>query len=224
MNNTPNTPIPPCDAANDHALVMASKSGDGQAFELLVRRHQPKIFALAMRYTGVREDAEDVVQEALHKAFIHLHKFEGKSSFSTWLVRITINEALMFLRKGRALREVPVGPSSEDETATHGQEMPDSGPDPEATYLKREATEILRAAIGKLTAGLRTAIELRELSELSTQEAARRMGVSVDAVKARVFQGRRKLHKTLQRVGIVPKRVERLGFRSLSSWPTIEVL
>jgi len=210
MNNTPNTRILPSDGADDHALVMASKRGDGEAFELLVKRHQPKMFALAMRYTGVREDAEDIVQEALQKAFIHLHRFEGKSSFSTWLIRITINEALMLLRKGRALREVPVLDSSEDETATHSQEMRDRGPDPEANYLKREATEILRAAIGKLTVGVRTAIELRDLTELSTQEAARHMGVSVDAVKGRVFQGRRKLHKTLRRFGIVPKLVRRL--------------
>jgi RNA polymerase sigma-70 factor (ECF subfamily) len=210
MNNTPNTRILPSDAADDHALVMASKRGDAQAFELLVKRHQPKIFALAMRYTGVREDAEDVVQEALHKAFIHLRKFQGKSSFFTWLTRIAINEALMLLRKGRSLREVSMNDPGEGKAPVRHLEIPEPGLDPEANYLKHEAAELLRAAVGKLTARLRTTIELRELSELSTQETARRLGLSVDAVKSRVFQGRRTLHKTLRRVGVVPKRVQRL--------------
>ena len=210
MNNTSSTRILPCDAADDHALVMASKRGDGQAFELLVRCHQPKIFALAMRYTGVREDAEDVVQEALQKAFIHLHKFEGRSSFFTWLTRIVINEALMLLRKERALREVSMNDPGEDEVPVRHLEIPQPGLDPEANYLKHEAAELLQTGIGKLKAKLRTAIELRELAELSTQETARRLGLSVDAVKARVFQGRRTLQKTLRRVGVVPKRVQRL--------------
>ena len=210
MNNTPIARIVPCAAADDRALVMASKRGDGQAFEQLVKCHQPKIFALAMRYTGVREDAEDVVQEALQKAFIHLRKFEGESSFSTWLTRIVINEALMLLRKGRSLKEVSMNDVGEDEAPVRHLEIPEPGLDPEANYLKHEAAELLHTAIRKLKAKLRTAIELRELSELSTQETARRLGLSVDAVKSRVLQGRRTLHKTLRRVRVVPKRVQRL--------------
>lgn len=92
----------------------------------------PWLFVLAMRYTGVREDAEDVVQEALHKAFIHLHKCEGKSSFFTWLTRIVINEALMLLRKGRSLREVPMNDPGEGEAPERHLEIPELGLDPEA--------------------------------------------------------------------------------------------
>ncbi len=77
------------------ALVLAAKRGDGQAFEILIERYQKRILAVARRFTRIREDAEDVVQQSLQKAFVHLHKFEGKSSFSTWLTRIAINEALM---------------------------------------------------------------------------------------------------------------------------------
>ena len=209
MNITP-MPMVPCDAADDHSLVMASKRGDGQAFEQLVRCHEPKIFALAMRYTGIREDAEDVVQEALQKAFIHLHKFEGKSSFSTWLTRIAINEALMLLRKGRALREMSMSDSAEDEHPFSRLEIPEPGLDPEANLLKHEAADLLRSSIDKLNAKLRTTIELRELSELSTQETAKRLGLSVHAVKSRIFQGRKTLQKTLRRVAIAQKRVQRL--------------
>src|SRR5438094_7000606 len=88
------------------ALVLAAKRGDGHAFEVLIGRYQRRILAVAQRFTRIREDAEDVVQQSIQKAFIYLHKFEGKSSFSTWLTRIAINEALMLLRRGRGRREV----------------------------------------------------------------------------------------------------------------------
>src|SRR5271163_1786164 len=87
----------------EQMLVVAAKNGDQQAFEDLFKRHQRGIFALALRYTRVREDAEDAVQETFQKAFVHFHKFELKSSFSTWVTRIAINQALMLLRRRRAL-------------------------------------------------------------------------------------------------------------------------
>jgi RNA polymerase sigma-70 factor (ECF subfamily) len=211
MNNTPNTEIRSPGAAGEHAIVLAAKRGDAQAFEILFKRSRPKIFAIAMRYTRVREDAEDIVQQTFLKAFIHLHKFEGKSSFCTWLTRVAINEALMLLRHGRALREASIDDSSEVEAAMHRTEIPDSGPDPETNYLKREETESLAAAINELKVGLRTAVVLRELGELSIAETARCMGLSVCAAKARVFQGRRKLRQTFGRPGVTPKRVQRLA-------------
>lgn len=210
MNSMPNAEIISYDSASDQALVLAANRGEDQAFEILIKRHQPKIFAVGLRFTRVREDAEDVVQETFQKAFVNLHRFEGKSSFLTWLTRIAINEALMLLRKGRGLRELSMEHSPEGGIVRHGRELADPVPDPGANYLKREAAEILHSAIRKLTARMRTAIELRELGELSGQETARRMGVSVDAVKARVFDGRRKLRKSLRRLGIAPKHTQRL--------------
>ena len=198
------------DPIRDQALVAAAKMGDHEAFETLVKRYRARIFALALRYTRVHEDAEDVVQQTFQKMFVYLGNFEGKSSFSTWLTRIAINEALMFLRRARAQREVSLNDLSEDETATHTTEMPDSRPDPEANYLKREETDALAAAIHQLKVGPQTAIELRELAELSTQEAARRMGVSVGAVKARIFHGRIKLRNTLRRRGFTARCAQTL--------------
>jgi len=182
----------------DAALVAGAKTGDARAFELLVQRHEGKIFSLAQRMTRNREDAEDVVQQSFQKAFIHLKKFQGESLFSTWLTRIAINEALMLLRRKRGSREVPIAESStEDETALP-LDVPDSGPNPEDSCLLREQKRILSAAVNELTPGMRKAIELRELGELSTGETAQVMGLSVGAVKARVFHGRRKLRKTLK--------------------------
>jgi RNA polymerase sigma-70 factor (ECF subfamily) len=181
----------------DEALVAAAKAGDELAFENLVKRHQAKIFALARRYTRIPEDAEDVVQQTFQKAFIYLQKFEGKSSFSTWLTRIAINEALMLLRRRRALREVFVDDSSRDEGTVAALEIPDTSPDPEAKYAQREGVQILSAAIAQLRPALRAAIELHDLGELTARETADRMDLSVTAVKARVFHGRRKLGQAL---------------------------
>ncbi|OLB30420.1 MAG: hypothetical protein AUH13_11860 [Acidobacteria bacterium 13_2_20CM_58_27] len=121
------------------------------------------------------------------------------------MTRIAINEALMLLRRGRALREVHIDDSSSEGTAP-GLEVPDTNPDSEARYLQREGAQILAAAMTQLRSGIRRALELRELRELTTQETARRMGLSVSAVKARVFHGRRKLGQAVRRY-MRPRRV-----------------
>jgi RNA polymerase sigma-70 factor (ECF subfamily) len=189
-------------AQEETALVLAARRGDGQAFEILFKRYQRRVLAVALRFTRIREDAEDIGQQSFQKAFVHLHKFEGKSSFSTWLTRIAINEALMWLRRGRRLREVSIEDLSGNEETSFGVEIPDSREGPESAFLQRERNLILSAAMYRLSPGIRKAIELRELGELSTEEAARAMGLSVGAVKGRVFQGRKKLHQVLMRESV----------------------
>jgi len=182
----------------EEVLVATAKSGEHQAFGVLFERHHRRIYGLVLRYVRFREDAEDIVQQTFQKAYISLHRFEGKSSFSTWLTSIAINEALMLLRQNRARREVAI-----DESSSNQEESPpcmsicDSGIGPEASYLQEEAAEILSAAMYRLTPRVREAIELRELGELSTRETARRMGLSVPAVKARIFHGRKNLRKII---------------------------
>jgi RNA polymerase sigma-70 factor (ECF subfamily) len=198
-----------CDLTAEEELVAAAKGGDEGAFETLFNRHQRKIFVLAFRYTRVREDAEDVVQQTFQKAFVHLQKFEGKSSLSTWLTRIAINQALMLLRSRRGLREILIGDSSGEE-ATPALVLADTNPDPEARFLQREKTHILSAAMRQLRPGMRRAIELRELGELSNRDTAAHLGVSIGAVKARVFHARRKLAKALRR-RMQSRRIPRNG-------------
>jgi RNA polymerase sigma-70 factor, ECF subfamily len=180
-------------------LVLAAQNGDRHAFEILIKRHQRRILVVARRFARIPEDAEDIVQQSFQKAFVYLHKFEGKSSFGTWLTRIAINEALMLLRGGRRIREVSIGNLNGNEENSLGLEIPDSRPGPESAFLLDERSRILNTAIDKLSPGTRKAIELRELRELSTKEAARVMGISVAAVKARVFHGKRKLCEVLKR-------------------------
>jgi len=194
-------------SVTDQDLVARAKGGDEKAFETLVKRHRRKVLALALRYTRVREDAEDVVQQTLQKAFVSLRNFEGKSSFSTWLTRIAINEALMWLRKARALCEVPLNHSVNDEGARPAVDVADATPDPEATYLRQEETRTLSMAIERLAPSIRIVLELKELRELSARETAQHLGLSLSAVKARVFHGREKLRKD---IAVVARRTSKI--------------
>jgi RNA polymerase sigma-70 factor, ECF subfamily len=179
-------------------LVAAAKKGEATAFATLVERYERRIFSVAMGMTRNREDAEDIVQQSFQKAFVHLNSFVGRSSFSTWLTRVAINEALMLLRKRRGLREMLIDDLSGKEEVATVLEVPDSGLDPEVNYSQRERQRILFSVMNELPHGTRRAIQLRELDERSTEETARIMGISVGAVKARVFHGRRKLRDRLK--------------------------
>jgi RNA polymerase sigma-70 factor (ECF subfamily) len=181
-------------------LVATAKSGENQAFGILFERHHRRIYGLVLRYVRIREDAEDIVQQTFQKAYISLHRFEGRSSFSTWLTSIAINETLMLLRRNRARREVAIDESGNPEETPRCLSICHSGIGPEAGYLQEEAAEILSAAMNHLTPRVRKAIELRELGELSTRETARRMGLSVPAVKARIFHGRKRLRTIIGKI------------------------
>ncbi|PYU62711.1 MAG: RNA polymerase subunit sigma-24 [Acidobacteria bacterium] len=181
---------------SDGALVAAAKRGDTRAFEELVLRHKQRVLAVAQRITNNREDAEDVAQESFHKAFLHLGSFQEKSRFSTWLTRIAMNEAFMLLRKRRGVVEVlPENP--DDGMEPSSEAFVDQSPNPEESCSQRERKQLLTEAINRLGPTIRTAIWLRDIEERSVKETAQILGTSITAVKARVFQGRRKLRRNL---------------------------
>jgi len=180
----------------DDKLVAAAKRGDTQAFKELVLRHRQRVVAVAQRITNNREDAEDVAQDSFHKAFLYLDAFQEKSRFSTWLTRIAMNEAFMLLRRRRGVVEVL--PDNADDGRKPGPEaFVDHSPNPEESYLRRERADLLTEAINRLGSTIRTTILLRDIEERSVKETAQILGASITAVKARVFQGRRKLRRTL---------------------------
>jgi RNA polymerase sigma factor (sigma-70 family) len=184
------------DKDSDGALVAGAKRGDTRAFEKLVSRHEQRVLAVAQRITNNREDAEDVAQESFHKAFLYLDDFQEKSRFSTWLTRIAINEAFMLLRRRRGVFEVlPENP--DDGMKSSSEAFVDQSPNPEESCSQRERKQLLTEAINCLSPTIRTAILLRDIEERSVKETAQILGASITAVKARVFQGRRKLRRTL---------------------------
>jgi RNA polymerase sigma-70 factor (ECF subfamily) len=183
---------------DEPSLVAAAKAGDISAFEELVGRYERKIFRLTQNITQNKEDAEDSMQEAFLKAFEHLAEFEGNSRFYTWLVRIAVNQALMKLRKRR-----PNVVSLDEEIDTGEETVPrdvqDWGPSPEQRFEQTEMSEILSSVISDLEPPFRIVFQLRDIEELSTEETAEALGLSVPAVKSRLLRARLKLRQKLDR-------------------------
>jgi RNA polymerase sigma-70 factor, ECF subfamily len=188
---------------DETGVVAAAKSGDRRAFELLVERHRRGILFLVLRITANREDAEDVVQLAFQKAFVHLQDFEGRSSFFTWLARIALNEALMLRRSDRKSREVSIDDAIENEGIDLVLEVADARPNPEHSYSHGERQRILFSAMNELAPGTRMALEICGLDERSLVETAQILGISVTAVKSRVQRGRKALRAKLKRYAML---------------------
>ena len=184
--------------ADEHLLVAAAKGGDRAAFEELVNRYERKIFRLTMNITRNREDAEDAMQDAFLKSYTHLQSFQGDSRFYTWLVRIAANEALMRLRKRRP-NQFSLDEPIEGKDDVMPREIEDWGPSPEQRYAQTEMQEILNEVIEKLEPHFRTVFVLRDVGELSTEETAQALGISVPAVKSRLLRARLSLRQKLSR-------------------------
>jgi RNA polymerase sigma-70 factor, ECF subfamily len=180
-------------------LVAAAKKGDAGAFEELVNRYEKKIFRLTMNITGNQEDAEDSMQDAFLKAYSHLDGFQGDSRFYTWLVRIAANEALMRLRKRRPGQFSLDEPVAEQDGDLMPRELEDWRPSPEKEYAQAEMQKIVTEVIEKLDPEYRVVLVLRDIEELSTQETADALGLSVTAVKSRLLRARLKLRDKLNR-------------------------
>jgi len=178
---------------SDSTLVAAIKNGESQAFEFLVKRHEAKAFRIAFRITPNREDAQDVVQESFLKAFTHLDRFQEKSSFSTWLTRIAINEGLMSLRRTRVAREVSVDDLISATEDLFPWETPDRGKNPGEIYEQLETERILCEAMNHLSAESRTVLRL-QLEARTVREIAEILGIGISTLKSRLLRARRKLH------------------------------
>jgi RNA polymerase sigma-70 factor (ECF subfamily) len=186
-----------CTFDRDLVLVQACKHGDGAAFEQLVKRYDVRLFSIAQHITHNREDAEDAVQEAFLKVFRNLGQFQEKSQFSTWLIRIAVNESLMKLRKQRRVTAVPIDGDSRDDSSISPFEIADWAPNPEQLYGTLELRSILRSQLQELPSSLRVAFILRDIEGLSSEETAQVLELTVDAVKARLWRARLKLRQLL---------------------------
>jgi RNA polymerase sigma-70 factor (ECF subfamily) len=195
----PTQPEPTQTANDDLALVHASKSGDVAAFEELVKRYDRKLLRIAQHLTHNREDAEDAVQEAFLKAFQHLDQFRENSKFSTWLIRITLNQSLMKLRKRRPTRDVSIDDDFQREEDNLPIDVADWAPNPEELYRAAELREILRITLQELGAGLEVVFVLRDIEGLSIEQTAEALGLSLATVKARSFRARLQLRERLSK-------------------------
>ncbi|MFZ1146336.1 MAG: sigma-70 family RNA polymerase sigma factor [Bryobacteraceae bacterium] len=184
---------------DEAALVAQSREGDARAFGELVRRYERKIFRLAQHVTQNREDAEDVLQETFLKAYEHLDQFQGTARFYTWIVRIAVNQALMKLRRRRTDRSVSLDEAIDTGEDTIVREVAAWDENPEQRFSRAELGQILDSAIQSLEPAYQSVFVLRDIDELSTEETADALGLSIPAVKSRLLRARLQLREKLTR-------------------------
>ena len=172
-------------------VVLAAKNGDNAAFDVLAARYRRRILNTVGHITGSFDDAEDVTQEALLKAFVKIGSFRGTSSFSSWLTRIAINQALMWKRRPVRRAEVSWlnGPDLDEPGSV--REFADTRPNPEECYRAQEQGDILLTVSKGLKPVMRQALEMCDLNEGSMKDLALIQGTSLSAAKARLFRGRK---------------------------------
>jgi RNA polymerase sigma-70 factor (ECF subfamily) len=178
-------------------LLAAAKSGDPVAFVELSKRHSNKILRRAYRIVKNWQDAEDVLQESLMRAFLHLKDFEERSSFSSWLTRIAINFALMSLRKKRGHIEISMEAINDDQGIGYRWEPKDPAESPESHCSRRERDGLLEVAIRRLPPTLRQVAQLNLIDGRSGEELAQTLGISVPAAKSRLARAKAALHVSL---------------------------
>lgn len=187
-------------SAGEGDLVERAQAGDMEAFAELVRRYERRIYRMARQITQNDEDAEDVLQESFLKAFQHLDSFQGQSKFYTWVTRIAVNESLMKLRKRKSDRTVSLDENIETDEEPIVREIAVWDDTPESKYSQEELRQILDKAIESLKPIFRTVFILRDVEELSTEETAEVLGLSIAAVKSRLLRARLQLRERLTRV------------------------
>jgi len=185
---------------SDSVLVAAARKGKPEAFEFLVNRHEAKVLAVAFRITRNREDARDVAQQSFYKAFAHLGTFHEKSAFSTWLTRIVINEALMWLRRSRAQREISLEDGAVASEGISASEMNQRVETPEQIYERQARARLLRECVSQMSDQFRSVLSL-QLEERSVGETAQILKLGLGTLKARLFRARQQLRVLLQQNG-----------------------
>jgi RNA polymerase sigma-70 factor, ECF subfamily len=191
--------IVPC-AKQEDALLTAARMGHPTAFGDLVEGHTGRLRRMAFRITRNREDAEDVVQECFKNALTHLDTFRGESRFSTWLMRIALNAALMKIR--RRHHELRVDDSADTSLALKWDHIPSPNPTPEQNHCRVELESILTDEIARLKPSLRGPVVLCHMEGRLVQDGAKALGISNSAFKARLRRARLTLRFRLERLGI----------------------
>ncbi len=193
----------PWAATSDEEVVERVRAGQTELYEIIMRRHNQRLYRVARSILRDDSEAEDVMQDAYVRAYEHLDQFAGESKFATWLTRIAVHEALHRVRRRNRFQEMPPG----DWEAQDMDAFKTTSPDPEQQALGRELETLLERAIETLPVNYRTVFMLREIEGLSTAETAECLGEHEETVKTRLFRSRALLRRELfARVGAVSSR------------------
>jgi RNA polymerase sigma-70 factor, ECF subfamily len=174
----------------DERLVWAAKTGSTTAFSELFSLYSKRILKRTLSITGNLQDAEDAMQDTFLRAFVYLKQFDGRSKFYTWLTRVAINSSLMHMRKRRTRRESSFEFTSPFDDTRIPLEVEDARPNPEELYDQTQRHRLILRSIRCLPASLRAAAEMRIIAGRSEAETAVSLGITVSAVKSRMFRAR----------------------------------
>lgn len=186
----------PATADEDLALMQRAVAGDSEAQTRLFTTHTPRLHRAALGVLRNNEDAEDAVQDTWRKAYSKFHTFEGRSSLSTWLTRITINSALMIRRRHKNVFEISLQETANDDQGSLPQPV-DLGPTPEESCRQVELRELLAQHINRLPSLTRAAFLLRDMDGFTTTESIKLLGIKKSALKSRVQRARRRLAQNM---------------------------
>jgi RNA polymerase sigma-70 factor (ECF subfamily) len=175
-----------CD--DDLVLVAAARSGETEAFGLLVRRYQDRLHAPVARITGSNTDAADVLQDAFVRAYQKLALFNGESSFYTWIYRIAINQAMTYRRRGKVRQTQPL---------QNPREEPSSLDDPSLPLERAERERLVQLALGRLDPANRAVVVLKDLEGLRYEEIAKILEIPIGTVRSRLHRARSALREML---------------------------
>jgi RNA polymerase sigma-70 factor, ECF subfamily len=196
--------VTPATSLSDEEIVGRVVGGDSSQFEILMRRHNQRLYRAVRAVLRSDDEVEDVMQQAWLNAYSHLHQFAGTALFSTWLTRIAVNEALS-RRKKR-------GESWQGEEGSMLTLVDTKTASPEDAALTADLRHVLEAEVSALPDTLRPAFMLREVEGMSTLEAAEALGISEDLVKTRLHRARVQLRERLySRAGITLEKVFEFG-------------
>lgn len=182
-------------ADEDLTLMRRAVAGDSEAQMRLFAAHTPRLHRVALGVLRNKEDAEDAVQDSWRKAYSKFHTFQGRSSISTWLTRITINSALMIRRRSKPFLEVSLHEAPDDEGSV--LQPVDDGLTPEESCRQVELRELLARHIDRLPSLTRAAFLLRDVDGFTTTESIKLLGIKKSALKSRVQRARRRLAQNM---------------------------
>ncbi len=182
---------------SDREMAERIQQGDVASFELIMRRHNRRLYRLARGILHDEADAEDVVQETYVRAFERLADFQGKGPLSSWLAKIAVNEALQRLRRVRPARFLSLDDPARTEEVNHMAELTVAGPSPEQSAGREEFRRVLETAIDALPEVCRMVFILRGVEEMSIKETATCLGLETGTVKTRFHRARRILQQNL---------------------------
>jgi len=181
-------------------LYVNDRKQHAHVFDLLVERYQTKVYGLALRMMGNRDEAEEQAQEVFVKIYRSIDRFEGRSRFSTWIYRITVNACLDAIEKRRRRPQVTDAEWSDlgETVAIDADSLRWRSKTPEQAYLQREQADLLYRSLSKLEKPHRDALVQRELEELTYQEMAAASKIGLSAMKMRVHRARKALTSIVQ--------------------------